>query len=104
MQLAIPLTGAFAAMAFTGVLISLPNSPGLVGQFHAGVLIALGAYLPVTTVSHFGGAYAIALHGIQFVWYVGWGFLALSAVGEGSHSLRTLVVESKRAVEEGETS
>jgi hypothetical protein len=104
MQLAIPLTGAFAAMAFTGVLISLPNSPGLVGQFHAGVLIALGAYLPAATVSSFGGAYAIALHGIQFVWYVGWGFLAFSAVSEGSRSLRTMVVESKRAVEEGEGS
>jgi uncharacterized protein (TIRG00374 family) len=104
MHLAIPLTGAFAAMAFTGVIISLPNSPGLVGQFHAGVLIALGAYLPAATVSHFGGAYAIALHGIQFVWYVGWGFLALLAVGEGSRSLRTLVVESKRAVEEGDAS
>jgi uncharacterized protein (TIRG00374 family) len=104
MQLAIPLTGAFAAMAFTGVLISLPNSPGLVGQFHAGVLIALGAYLPAATVSSFGGAYAISLHGIQFVWYVGLGFLALLAVGGGSHSLRTMVVESKRAAEEGEAS
>jgi hypothetical protein len=104
MQLAIPLTGAFAAMAFTGVLISLPKSPGLVGQFHAGVIIALGAYLPAATVSSFGGAYAIALHGIQFVWYVGLGFLALLAVGGGSHSLRTMVVESKRAAEEGGTS
>jgi hypothetical protein len=104
MQLAIPLTGAFAAMAFTGVLISLPNSPGLVGQFHAGILIALGAYLPAAMVSSFGGAYAIALHGIQFVWYVGLGCLALLAVGEGSRSLRTMVVESKRAAEEGEAS
>jgi uncharacterized protein (TIRG00374 family) len=104
MQLAIPLTGAFAAMAFTGVLISLPNSPGLVGQFHAGVLIALGAYLPAVTVSSFGGAYAVALHGIQFVWYVGLGFLALLAVGGGSRSLRTMVVESKRAAAEGESS
>jgi uncharacterized protein (TIRG00374 family) len=103
MNLAIPLTGAFAAMAFTGVLISLPNSPGLVGQFHAGIVIALGAYLPAATVGSFGGAYAIALHGIQFVWYVGLGFLALLAVGKGSRSLRTMVVESKRAVEEGET-
>jgi len=102
MQLALPLTGAFAAMAFTGVLISLPNSPGLVGQFHAGVLIALGAYLPAATLSSFGGAYAVALHGIQFVWYVGLGFLALLAVGGGSRSLRTMVVESKRAAEEGD--
>jgi glycosyltransferase 2 family protein len=103
MNLPIPLTGAFAAMAFTGVLISLPNSPGLVGQFHAGILIGLGAYLPVATVSSLGGAYAIALHGIQFVWYVGWGFLALLTIG-GSHSLRTMVVESKRAAEEGQAS
>jgi uncharacterized protein (TIRG00374 family) len=101
MQLAIPLTGAFAAMAFTGVLISLPNAPGLVGQFHAGILIALGAYLPAATVSSFGGAYAVALHGIQFVWYVAFGFLALLAIGGGSRSLRTMVVESKRAAEEG---
>jgi glycosyltransferase 2 family protein len=103
MQLMIPMTGAFAAMAFTGVVISLPNSPGLVGQFHAGVLIALGAYLPAATVSSFGGAYAVALHGIQFVWYVGLGFLALFAIGGGSSSLRTMVVESKRAAEQGGT-
>lgn len=103
MQLMIPITGAFAAMAFTGVLISLPNAPGLVGQFHAGVLIALGAYLPAATVSSFGGAYAVALHGIQFVWYVALGFLALFAIGGGSSSLRTMVVESKRAAEEGAT-
>ena len=102
MQLAIPLTGAFAAMAFTGVLISLPNSPGLVGQFHAGVLIALGAYVPAATVSSFGGAYAVALHGIQFLWYVSLGFVALVALGGGgTPSLRTMVVESKRAAEEG---
>jgi glycosyltransferase 2 family protein len=104
MQLAIPMTGAFAAMAFTGVLISLPNAPGLVGQFHAGILIALGAYLPAATVSSFGGGYAVALHGIQFVWYVGLGFLALFAIGGGAKSLRTMVVESKRAAEEGQAS
>jgi len=103
MGLALPLTGAFAAMAFTGVLISLPNSPGLVGQFHAGIVIALGAYLPAATVASFGGAYAIVLHAIQFVWYVGLGFLALLVVGKGSRSLRTMVLESNRAVEAGET-
>ena len=103
MGLPLPLTGAFAAMAFTGVLISLPNSPGLVGQFHAGIVIALGAYLPAATVGSFGGAYAIVLHAIQFVWYVGLGFLALLAVGKGSSSLRTMVVESKRAVEATES-
>jgi hypothetical protein len=102
MNLPIPLSGAFAAMAFTGVLITLPNAPGLVGQFHAGIVLALAAYLPASVLTSTGGAYAVALHGIQFVWYVTLGFLALLFVGEASGSLRSLVVESKRAAEQGE--
>lgn len=100
MNLAIPLTAAYAAMAFTGVLISLPNSPGLVGQFHAGVMIALGAYVSEATVRSSGGAYAVALHGIQFAWYVGLGCLALLVAGK-SGSLRQMVIDSKRAAEGG---
>jgi glycosyltransferase 2 family protein len=101
MHLPIPIHAAFAAMAFTGVLISLPNAPGLVGQFHAGIVLALAAYLPESILNSVGGAYAIALHGIQFVWYVVFGFLALLFVGESAGSLRSLVVESKRAAEQG---
>jgi uncharacterized protein (TIRG00374 family) len=101
MKLPIPLGGAFAAMAFTGVIITLPNAPGLVGQFHAGVILALAAYLPSSMVTSSGGAYAIAVHGIQFVWYVVLGFLALPFTGEGGGSLRSLLVNSKRAAEEG---
>jgi hypothetical protein len=104
MHLPIPLTGAFAAMAFTGVLITLPNAPGLVGQFHAGVLLALAAYLPESVLASTGGAYAIAVHAIQFVWYVVLGagaFVALLFAGEAASSLRSLVVDSKRAAEEG---
>ena len=101
MHLPIPLHAAFAAMAFTGVLISLPNAPGLVGQFHAGIMLALAAYLPDSILTSVGGAYAIALHGIQFVWYVALGFLALLFVGERAGSLRTMVVESKRVAEQG---
>jgi uncharacterized protein (TIRG00374 family) len=101
MHLPIPIHAAFAAMAFTGVLISLPNAPGLVGQFHAGIVLALAAYLPESILHSVGGAYAIALHGIQFVWYVVFGFLALLFVGDSAGSLRSLVVESKRAAEQG---
>ncbi len=101
MNLPIPIHAAFAAMAFTGVLITLPNSPGLVGQFHAGIVLALAAYLPKSILMSVGGAYAIALHGIQFVWYVGLGLTALLFVGEASGSFRSLVVESKRAAEQG---
>ena len=46
MKLPMSPVAAYAAMSFTGVLISLPNSPGLVGQFHLGVVVALAAYLP----------------------------------------------------------
>jgi conserved hypothetical protein len=101
MHLPIPVHAAFAAMAFTGVLISLPNAPGLVGQFHAGIVLALAAYVPESILTSVGGAYAIALHGIQFVWYVFFGFLALLFVGEAAGSLRSLVIESKRAAEQG---
>jgi glycosyltransferase 2 family protein len=100
MNLPIPLHGAFAAMAFTGVLITLPNAPGLVGQFHAGIVLALAAYLPESILNSVGGAYAIALHGIQFVWYVVFGFVAMLFIGEAA-SLRSLVVDSKRAAEQG---
>jgi len=101
MNLPIPLSGAFAAMAFTGVLITLPNAPGLVGQFHAGIVLALAAYLPESVLHATGGAYAVALHGIQFVWYVVLGFVALLFVGEAAGSLRSIVIESKRAAEQG---
>jgi uncharacterized membrane protein YbhN (UPF0104 family) len=101
MNLPIPLSGAFAAMAFTGVLITLPNAPGLVGQFHAGVLLALAAYLPEAILNSTGGAYAIAVHAIQFVWYVGLGFIALLFTGEAAGSLRSIVIDANRAAEQG---
>jgi uncharacterized protein (TIRG00374 family) len=101
MNLPISLAAAYATMAFTGVLISLPNAPGLVGQFHAGVLAGLGAYLPEAIVRSHGGAYAIALHGIQFVWYVSLGLLSMFFVGGRTPSLRQVVIESNRAAVEG---
>lgn len=104
MHLPIPLSAAYAAMAFTGVLISLPNAPGLVGQFHAGIILALAAYVPEPVLVSVGCAYAVALHGIQFAWYVGLGFLAMPFASEGHRSLRGIVLESNRAAEtNGET-
>jgi uncharacterized protein (TIRG00374 family) len=103
MHLDISLGAAYAAMAFTGVLISLPNSPGLVGQFEAGVILALRAYLPASVVGSSGAAYAIALHGIQLVWYLSTGVLALLFVGGRSASLRQVVIDSNRAAVEGES-
>jgi uncharacterized protein (TIRG00374 family) len=101
MRLDIPPTAAFAAMAFTGILISLPNSPGLLGQFEYGVVRALRAYLPAVTVASYGAAYAIALHGIQLLWYLGVGLVALFFVGGKATSLRQVVIDSNRAAVEG---
>jgi uncharacterized protein (TIRG00374 family) len=102
MGLEVSPVAAYAAMSFTGVLISLPNSPGLVGQFHLGVVAALAAYLPDSVAARSTAlAYATLLHGIQLVWYTLLGLAALP-FAPGTHSLREAVVESNRAAEQME--
>jgi glycosyltransferase 2 family protein len=100
MGLPISPGAAFAIMAFTGVVLTLPNSPGLVGQFHAGIKLGLMAYLPAALVNSKGMAYAVVLHGLQTVWYVSLGILALPfAAGGERQSLREALRRSKRAAE-----
>ena len=101
MNLPISFGAALVIMAFTGVVLTLPNSPGLVGQFHAAIKMGLGAYLPIAVVNSSGMAYAIVLHGIQTVWYIGVGLLSLPALSRpGVHvSLKDAVRESTHAAE-----
>jgi uncharacterized protein (TIRG00374 family) len=98
MGLPISLGAAYATMAFTGVVLSLPNSPGLVGQYQLGIRLALLAYLPEAVVKSRGMAYGIVLHGLQTLWYVGTGLLSLPAL-RADGSLAEAVRESNRAVE-----
>ena len=100
-QLGLPISlgAAFATMAFTGVVLTLPNAPGLVGQFHAGVKLALLAYLPAEIVNTKGVAYAVVLHGLQTAWYVGVGLLSLPLCGRGAPSLREALHRSKQTAE-----
>lgn len=93
MGLPISLGAAYAIMAFTGVVLTLPNSPGQLGQYHAAVKLGLLAYLPSAIVNAQGVAYAIALHGIQTIWYVTLGLLSLPGLSRrGAHaSLRDAV-------------
>jgi uncharacterized protein (TIRG00374 family) len=101
MGLPISLGAAFATMSFTGVVLSLPNSPGLVGLFHAGIKLGLMAYLPAAVVNSRGMAYAIVLHGLQALWYVGVGLLALPALQRGSKgSLAQAVRDSNMAAQD----
>jgi hypothetical protein len=65
-------------MGVVAVGITLPNSPGLVGQFQYFTMLALGLYLDQGDVETTGMAFAIALHGLQVVWYLGAGALALA--------------------------
>jgi len=96
MDLAISPNAAFVIMAFTGVVLTLPNSPGLVGQFHAAIKAGLLAYLPAAVVNTRGIAYAIVVHGVQAVWYSAIGLLSMIALARtGAHArLRDAVHES----------
>jgi hypothetical protein len=104
MNLPISIGAAFTTMAVTGIVLTLPNSPGLVGQFEFAIKLGLGAYLPATVVNANGIAYGIVLHGVQTIWYVGFGLLALPMLSKaGGHtSLGEAVRESNRAVDEGD--
>ncbi len=101
MNLPISFGAALVTMAFTGVVLTLPNSPGLVGQFHAAIKMGLAAYLPAAVVNSRGMAYAIVLHGVQTLWYIGAGLLSLPALSRaGAHvSLSDAVRESTHAAE-----
>jgi uncharacterized protein (TIRG00374 family) len=102
MGLPISLGAAYTTMAFTGVILSLPNAPGLVGQFHAAIKLGLMAYLPAAVVNAQGMAYAIVLHGLQAIWYIGVGLLALPALSaSGPRTSWTQAVrDSNRAAED----
>jgi uncharacterized protein (TIRG00374 family) len=88
MDLPISLGAAYVVMSFTGVVLTLPNSPGLVGQFHAAIKAGLLAYLPAAVVNSRGIAYAIVLHGVQAIWYIVIGLgcvVALARTGAHAH-------------------
>ncbi len=79
--LELSVIGAFATMGVVAVGISLPNSPGLVGQYQYFTLLALALYLDFgnETIEASAFVFAVALHGIQVIWYISIGALALSS-------------------------
>lgn len=108
-HLELSLVGAYATMGLLGVGISLPNSPGLVGQFQWFTLLGLSLYLgfdlgdPATKHSQlyaFALAFAIAQHLLQVAWYVAMGALGLATPWVSFHDLwsaRKVVVEDEPA-------
>jgi uncharacterized protein (TIRG00374 family) len=73
MHLPLSITGAFATMGLLAVGITLPNAPGFAGQFEVFTTLGLAVYLPTAVAKTVGLAYALVLHGIQVVWYIGLG-------------------------------
>ncbi len=92
-ELELSLIGGFAVMGLVAVGISLPNSPGLVGQFQWLTLLGLSLYIPgVTQKTHAlyapALAYAITQHLFQVAWYVGMGFLGIASPWVSFRDLR----------------
>jgi uncharacterized protein (TIRG00374 family) len=89
--LPLSVTGGLATMGLVAVGISLPNSPGLVGQFQWFTLLGLSLYLGSSVMCEPGPgavcgalhaqalAFAIANHLIQVIWYVTMGALGLAS-------------------------
>lgn len=77
------LVGAFATMGLVAVGITLPNSPGLVGQFQWFTLLGLSLYLGPGAAdkgsSLYAAAYAFAStnYVLQLVWYIAAGSIGL---------------------------
>ena len=76
-EMDLSLLGAFAVMGLVAVGITLPNAPALVGQYQYFTKLGLSLYLPAVVVEREGLAFAIVLHGLQVIWYLGAGGLAL---------------------------
>jgi len=92
--LELTMVGAFATMGLLGVGISLPNSPGLVGQFQYFTLLGLGIYLgfdpngklhPPIYASAL--TFAIAQHLLQVAWYTAMGAIGLATKHVSFHDL-----------------
>jgi uncharacterized membrane protein YbhN (UPF0104 family) len=91
-HLPLSLVGGFATMGLVAVGITLPNSPGLVGQFQWFTLLGLSLYLPGAAdkgSAIYGTAFAFAnMHyGMQVLWYILCGALGLATKYVSFHDL-----------------
>jgi uncharacterized protein (TIRG00374 family) len=73
-RLDLPVTAALCVIAFIGLGVSLPSSPGFVGVFQAATVLAL-SFFGVDKVDALG--FSLLLHASQFVPVTTWGLLLL---------------------------
>jgi hypothetical protein len=87
------LFGAFATMGLVAVGITLPNSPGLVGQFQWFTLLGLSLYLgpdartPHTALYATTFAFANVHYILQVLWYLAMGAIGLATPWVSFHDL-----------------
>ena len=73
-RLDLPVTAALCFIAFIGLGVSLPSSPGFIGVFQAATVLAL-SFFGVDKVDALG--FSLLLHASQFVPVTLWGLLLL---------------------------
>jgi len=88
------VVGGFATMGLVAVGITLPNSPGLVGQFQWFTLLGLSLYIPGAATKGtpiYGTAFAFANshYVLQVGWYVACGAAGLATRWVSFHDLWT---------------
>lgn len=86
------IVGAFATMGLVAVGITLPNSPGLVGQFSWFTMLGLSLYIPgaaddKSAIYGTTAAFANMHYGLQVLWYVLCGALGLATPWVSLHDL-----------------
>jgi len=73
-RLDLPVTAALCVIAFLGVGVSLPSSPGFIGVYQAATVLAL-SFFDVGKVDAL--SFSLLLHASQFVPVTAWGLLLL---------------------------
>jgi hypothetical protein len=73
-HLDLPMTAALCVIAFIGLGVSLPSSPGFIGVFQAATVLAL-SFFGVNKVDALG--FSLLLHASQFIPVTAWGLLLL---------------------------
>jgi len=94
-HLDLSVVGAYAVMGLVAVGITLPNAPGLMGQFQAFTLLGLTLYLgkdantPHTALYALTFAFANVHYALQVGWYILCGALGLATPWVSFHDLWT---------------
>lgn len=75
--LGIGFDGAFGLTGLIGVGIMIPAGPGFIGNFELFAEGALDLYVPRSVTRQLGGAFIVAAHATNALWYVAAGMLAM---------------------------